>query len=85
MSVETRNQETISRASEARLMPTAVDLAECQRCEGWGVVLGTDTEDSYGAVCECGRAFDRPRGAEVEERLAAAHARARAAVNGIAA
>ncbi len=78
MSIETQNEKTIARVGDARQETLEQDAPECRRCEGWGVVLGTDTEDSHGQICDCGQAFTRPVGAEKAE-LEAAHARARAA------
>lgn len=34
-----------------------IPLPDCDICRGWGVVLGTDSPDSWGDPCLCGHAF----------------------------
>lgn len=46
-------------------------------CLGWGVILGTDSPDSWGDPCPCGRRFARPRSVDEAQELHSAHMQAR--------
>ena len=50
---------------------------ECSKCRGWGVVLGTDTLDSWGEPCDCGRDFKVPMRLNDIHDIHAAHCQAR--------
>lgn len=53
--LELHNRQAIACANELSLMAPE-PLAECRRCEGWGVVLGTNVpDDHWGDQCDCGR------------------------------
>lgn len=54
-----------------------VDLEDCRKCEGYGIVLGTETEDSWGDLCTCGRPSLCPTNPREAQELTAAHEKAR--------
>jgi hypothetical protein len=67
VTLELKNAEGISRGH----------APDCAKCEGWGLILGTDSEASWGDPCDCGREMHIPRNHDDTEMLATAHAEAR--------
>jgi|WetSurMetagenome_2_1015567.scaffolds.fasta_scaffold1214448_2 hypothetical protein len=53
------------------------EVMECVKCSGWGFVLGTDTEDKFGDICDCGCDIHRPMSPSEHAELQMAHDRAR--------
>lgn len=50
-----------------------IPLDDCSRCKGWGIVLGTDTPDSWGDDCDCGREYRYPQNVVESHELHIAH------------
>ena len=55
-----------------------MEIPECTKCEGWGIVLGSDTEAEWGLPCDCGVEMQIPIGVEETRRFERAHAEFRA-------
>lgn len=67
------NLENLSSFPEVPNLNPPAGFPDCDVCRGWGVILGTDTPDSWGDPCGCGRDIDRPRDAQEAQDLHAAH------------
>jgi hypothetical protein len=52
---------------------------ECRLCRGWGFVLGTDTPDKWGKICDCGCDIHAPANESERAILQAAHDKVRSA------
>lgn len=72
------NQADLKRFPEHPQMDPPKDYVEdCAPCGNWGVVLGTDSPDSWGDPCDCGREMVIPRTLADSKKLHAAHMQAR--------
>ncbi|OHD24311.1 MAG: hypothetical protein A2Y38_11360 [Spirochaetes bacterium GWB1_59_5] len=61
--------EDLSNFPEVPNLNPPEPLPDCEICKGWGVILGTDSPDSWGDDCDCGHKFSFLRFTAMDSQL----------------